>query len=146
MRDPQVSWYIIENESVELIDKEHFAGAYSPSNIEATFEMQVWNNKWGTEDVADIDNPVLVLMFDTIEDSKLLEYCKVKIDNNPFRELEIYDNKATLPLDRLLAGKANKGSASDSTNYARITIKFGPITHGMKNGLKSLLVDIQYNK
>ena len=101
MRDPQVSWYIIENESVELIDKEHFAGAYSPSNIEATFEMQVWNNKWGTEDVADIDNPVLVLMFDTIEDSKLLEYCKVKIDNNPFRELEIYDNKATLPLDRL---------------------------------------------
>lgn len=146
MRDPQISWYVLENESVELIDKEHFAGAFSPSNIEATFEMQVWNNKWGTEDVADIDNPVLVLMFDTIEDSKLLEYCKVRIDNNPFKELEIYNDKATIPMNRILSGRSNKGSASDSTNYSQITIKFGPITHGMQNGLKGLLVDIQYNK
>lgn len=146
MRDPQISWYILENESVELIDKEHFAGAYSPSNLEATFEMQVWNNKWGTEDVADIDNPVLVLMFDTIEDSRLLDLCRVKIDNNPYKELEIYDNKATIPLNRLLAGKLNKGTVSDSMNYAKISIKFGPITHGMKNGLKSLLVDLQFNK
>jgi len=146
LKEPQISWYITENESVNLIDGEHYAGAYRPSNIEATFEMQVWNNKWGTEDISDVENPVLVLMFDTLEDCTLLQFCKVRIDNSPFKELEILDNKGILPLNRPLSGKANKGTSSDSNNYSKITIKFGPIYYGMKNGLKSLLVDLQFNK
>lgn len=146
MKEPQISWYIIENESVNLIDGEHYAGAYSPSNIEATFEIQVWNNKWGRDDIPDVENPILVLMFDTIEDRTLLQYCKVRIDNGPFKELEVLEDRATLPLYRPLSGKSNKGTSSDANNYAQITIKFGPISYGMKNGLKSLLVDLQFNK
>lgn len=146
MLDPQISWYIVRNEDYELIDKEHYAGAYSPGNIEALFELQAWNNKWGTEDVLDVDIPVLVLMFNTIEDSRLLEYCKVKIDNGPFQAVEILGDKAIIPLNRPIAGTKNKGTTENINNYAKITIKFGPITHGMKNGLKSLLLDLQFNK
>lgn len=146
MKEPQISWYINENNSINLIDGEHYAGAYSPSNIEAVFEMQVWNNRWGTEDISDIENPILVLMFNTIEDSALLKYCQVRVDNNPFKELEVLEDRATLPLGRPLSGKSNKGTSMNSNNYSQITIKFGPISHNMKNGLKSLLVDLQYNK
>lgn len=146
MKDPQISWHITERKSSNLIDGEYFAGAYSPSDTEAIFDLQVWNNIWGTEDVSDIENPILVLMFNCIEDSKLLQYCKVSIDNGIYQDLEILEDRALIAIDRILSGKANKGSEADANNYVKIAVKFGPISYGMKTGLKSLLIDLQYNK
>ncbi len=146
MKDAQISWYVEKEEMVDLIDEEYFAGTVSPSDINVTFQFQVWNNKWGSEMVYDIDNPSLTLTFDYVEDNQLLNYCSVRIDNGAFVTGEIINNKMTVPLNRMLSGEANKGSFTDTSNYARIAIKFGPITYGMKNDLKSLIIDLQYDK
>lgn len=146
MNEPALSWYVVGTDSVEEIDKEYYAGAYSPSNTEFTMTLQIWNNKWGTEDVADIDSPKLVIMFDTIEDATLLNYCKVRIDGGSYEPLTIQNTtQGYINLNRILSGASNLGNASASNNFATIAIKFGPITHGMTNGLKNMLLEIQYN-
>ena len=100
MNEPALSWYVVGTDSVEEIDKEYYAGAYSPSNTEFTMTLQVWNNKWGTEDVADIDSPKLVIMFDTIEDATLLNYCKVRIDGGSYEPLTIQNTTQGYIKDR----------------------------------------------
>lgn len=143
MNDPQLTWYVIED-SVVTPYEEYYAGAFRPNDtIEITF--QVWNNRWGQENAADINNGKLAVYFSTFEDSALLGLCSVKIDNNDFTPLTVQAYRGRIDLGRVLSGKINSGASTATSNYVTITLRFGPITEGIKNTLKNLFLDIEYN-
>lgn len=144
MKSPEISWYIIETTEINSIEKEYYIGSYNPNSTEVQIDLQVWNNKFGQEEAKTIENAFLNLTFTTIEDCKLLEYCKVKIDNSGYQDLTILNSVGKVSLDRLLSGETNLGDATAYNNYATISIKFS-LSNNMKNGLKNLILDLQYD-
>ena len=87
MKNPELSWYLISAEDSIIIEKEHYLGAYTPDTIEMITNLQLWNNRYGQEIAKDIENSNLKITFSSIEDTKLLEYMQVKIDNNPYEDI-----------------------------------------------------------
>lgn len=144
MKDPQISWYIKENEDVTFIDKEIYMGSYNSSNIEAVFNVQLWNNKWGDEDVKNLENFSIAIFFDTIEDNALLSRCEVKIDKGGYQKPEIIGSKGIIKVDRIISGIRNSGNIN-ANNYLDLSIRVSPITGDMKNGLKNIVIDLQYD-
>lgn len=144
MKDPQISWYIKENEDVTFIDREIYMGSYNSSNIEAVFNVQLWNNKWGDEDVKNLENFSIAISFDTIEDNALLNRCEVKVDKGGYQKLEIVGSKGIVKVDRVISGMRNSGNLN-ANNYLDLSIRISPITGDMKNGLKNIVIDLQYD-
>lgn len=125
---------------------EYYAGSFFPNDV-LEMTIQVWNNKWGQEAVANVTNGNIAIFFDTEEDNSLLKYCSVKIDNRDFQPINIQSGNTRVELGRTLSGASNEGSLINSKeNYATITLRFGPITEGIKNGLKNLYIDFEFQK
>jgi hypothetical protein len=143
MKDPQISWYVLEDEILTPYE-EYYAGSYRPNDV-LEIQMNVWNNRWGQETVKDVQQGTIAVYFDTIEDSYLLNLCSISIDNGDFKALTITSNRGCISLGKILFGEANVGSANSKDNYAKITLKFGPVTDGMKNSLKNLYVDLEFD-
>lgn len=143
MNDPQINWFVLE-EGQPTPYEEYYAGSYRPSEtLELT--LQVWNNRWGQEDAKDISRGTLAFFFETIEDSYLLSLCSVKIGDGSFQPLTIDAGRGRVPLDKVLYGRSNNGSTTSTDNYATITLKFGPIQDGMRNSLKALFADLEFD-
>jgi hypothetical protein len=143
MKDPQISWYVLEDEVLTPYE-EYYAGSYRPND---TFEitMYVWNNRWGQEVAKDVQQGTIAVYFDTIEDAYLLNLCSISIDDSDFKSLTITSNRGRVGLGRVLFGETNVGSSSAKNNYAKIILKFGPITDGIRNSLKNLYVDLEFD-
>ena len=92
MKNPELTWYLVSAENSVIIEKEHYLGAYTPDATEMIINLQLWNNRYGQEIAKDIENSNLKITFSSIEDTKLLEYMQVKIDNNPYEDLTIINN------------------------------------------------------
>lgn len=142
MKTPDISWYITDE--FTAVNKDYFCGTYSPNLTDFSIKLQVWNNKFGQEEAQTIDEPLLKLTFTNIEDTKLLEYCTVTIDNNTPTNLDIVDNIGSILLGRPLEGAINNGEDTMNNNYCDIVLTF-TLNKNMKNGLKNLIVDLQYN-
>jgi len=143
MKKPQISWYVLEDENLVPYE-EYYAGSFrSDDVIEIT--LHVWNNRWGQEQVQNVEQGRLALYFDTIEDSFLLNLCSVSIDDGDFQSLNISSNRGRISLGRILSGEPNLGSSTSRNNYAKIVLRFGPITDGIRNSLKNLYLDIEYD-
>jgi hypothetical protein len=134
--------YISES-AIYVPYKEYFAGSFRPNEV-MEIQMQVWNNKWGQEDVENIANGIVSVYFDCIENSALLCLCTLKIGNGGFVPFVIEGNKGKLGMNRILYGTANSGSDSAVNNYETITLRIGPISKGIKDELKNLFIDIEY--
>lgn len=143
MKNPELSWYLISAEDSIIIEKEHYLGAYTPDTIEMITNLQLWNNRYGQEIAKDIENSNLKITFSSIEDTKLLEYMQVKIDNNPYEDLTIINNEAIIPIQRIISGEINVGDNMCVNNYIDIYIKT-TLSQDMKNGLKNLLINLDY--
>lgn len=143
MKNPELSWYLISAEDSIIIEKEHYLGAYTPDTIEMITNLQLWNNRYGQEIAKDIENSNLKITFSSIEDTKLLEYMQVKIDNNPYEDLTIINNEAIIPIQRIISGEINVGNNMCVNNYIDIYIKT-TLSQDMKNGLKNLLINLDY--
>lgn len=143
MDNPQLSWYVVEDSS-PVPYEEYYAGSYRPDDT-LLITMQVWNNRWGQADVNDISNGNLVVFFDTLEDASLLDLCSVKIDSNDYVPLTVTSGRGRVSLGRVLSGKSNTGSSTSTGNYAVITLQFGPVTSGLRNSLKNLFLDIEFD-
>lgn len=143
MKDSQISWYVLEDEILTPYE-EYYAGSYRPDD---TLEiiMHVWNNRWGQEVAKDVQQGTIAVYFDTIEDSYLLNLCSISIDDANFKALTITSNRGRIGLGRTLSGETNVGSSSAKNNYAKIVLKFGPITDGIRNSLKNLYVDLEFD-
>ena len=143
MKNPELSWYLISAGDSVIIEKEHYLGAYTPDTIEMITNLQLWNNRYGQEIAKDIENSNLKITFSSIEDTKLLEYMQVKIDNNPYEDLTIINNEAIIPIQRIISGEINVGDNMCVNNYIDIYIKT-TLSQDMKNGLKNLLINLDY--
>lgn len=143
MKNPELSWYLISAEDSTIVEKEHYLGAYTPDTIEMITNLQLWNNRYGQEIAKDIENSNLKITFSSIEDTKLLEYMQVKIDNNPYEDLTIINNEAIIPIQRIISGEINVGDNMCVNNYIDIYIKT-TLSQDMKNGLKNLLINLDY--
>lgn len=143
MKNPELSWYLISAEDSIIIEKEHYLGAYTPDTVEMITNLQLWNNRYGQEIAKDIENSNLKITFSSIEDTKLLEYMQVKIDNNPYEDLTIINNEAIIPIQRIISGEINVGDNMCVNNYIDIYIKT-TLSQDMKNGLKNLLINLDY--
>lgn len=144
MNQPSISWYIKEDDDY-VQDNDYYLGSFSSSS-DILIKIQVWNNRYGNESVEDIENARLSIYFDTVEDSSLLQYCTISINNDEFIKPEIYLNRATINIGTLL-GTFNSGMDNEKNidNYKNIIIKFSNMPTNLKNGLKNLFLDIEFD-
>lgn len=144
MNEPIITWYLIDSDDSTVLEKQNYIGDYNLSSSEMTLHLQVWNNKFGNYTVSNIENPILNIMFSTIEDNSMLKYIKVKVDNNDYEPLNVLSEKGTLNIYRTLSGEPNNGSLEESSNYIDLRIKIEKINYKILNGLKSMILDITY--
>lgn len=152
MKAPKISWYLSEASSEDssqynatYIDKECYAGDFHSDEDRFEIRLELWNNRWAEESVQAIaPSSNIVISFSTFEDSKLLEICEVSINGSRFEAPEIVGNKGYVRLGRELSGNANDGSSNASDNYVIVTIKFDISNSALKEGLKSLYVDLEH--
>lgn len=144
MNKPRITWFVKEDGGY-VPKQEHHAGTYTPDNP-IVLHLQVWNNRWGTEDVETIENPVLNFYFDTFEDKSLLERCKITFDEINLAPLIIKGEKATAIIGRPLSGKKNNGdeeSVANRDNFIDIKFEFRADGYRLKeNDLKNIYFEI----
>ena len=145
MKEPIITWYVKEGDGGYRSKESHHAGTYNKSDKVAV-DIQVWNNRWGVEDVSHLTNPVVNFYFDTLEDSALLEMCVISVDDMGSVPLVIKDKKASARLGRSLNGKANDGNDRLVVNqpcYANIRFEFEAGSYRLKeNDLKNIYFEL----
>lgn len=138
MRLPVINWVISDKE----ILNSHFLGSYlNTSTFKVTIEL--WNNRFGVEQVQDITDGKLVIEFRDFEDSALLQHLQVKCDNQFFSKLEVDGTRGYLKLPKSLKGTPNNGSASCYENFVTIELTFAK-DMPVKSDLKQLVFDVIY--
>lgn len=145
MDEPVITWYVknINNEYVESDTK--YAGSYTKKNA-LVVDFRIWNNRYGTKDVADIPNVKLNLYFADYEDSSLLKYIVVNTSTSQAVST-ISDNIMTASfLSTLkLSGKANDGTDKNNPeNYVDLELKLDvPQDVPLKmHDLKNLMIEV----
>lgn len=144
MANPNVSWYIKEQDTY-VQDEEYYLGSFT-SNSEISLSVQVWNNRYGSSDVDNIEEARLAIYFDSVEDSSLLKYCTVSVNNSSYVTPEVELQRAIVSIGEL-NGTFNDGleESTNQTNYKNITIKFSGFPGNLKNGLKNMFLDIEFD-
>lgn len=144
MSNPNISWYIKEQETY-IQDEEYYLGSFT-SNSEISLSVQVWNNRYGSSDIDNIDEARLAIYFDSVEDSSLLKYCTVSVNNGSYITPEVELQRAIVTIGEL-SGTFNDGleESTNQTNYRNITIKFSGFPGNLKNGLKNMFLDIEFD-
>ena len=145
MQKPKISWFVKEPDGSFTAKEEHHAGTYTKQE-KIIVEIQVWNNRWGVEDVEPLVDPVLNFYFDTLEDSSLLHLCKISVDDMGYVPLVIKGEKASARLGKTLSGKKNDGNdnlVANQTNYANIKFEFSAEDYRLKeNDLKNVYFEL----
>lgn len=141
---PIITWHILENTDY-IQDSEYYLGSFNPESI-INLNVQVWNNKYGQKTVDSLDNARLVIYFESIEDSALLKYCSISVNNDSPIEPTIELNKIIVEIGRL-SGEPNNGVTNDKNrvNYKNIQIQFKGLPSNLRNGLKNMFLDIEIN-
>lgn len=147
MKDSQITWYAKLNTDKEYTQSNSlYAGTYTQDN-NIQVNMQIWNNRWGTEDVKDLTNFIINIYFENVEDSALFDYCSITLNNSDVLSINKSASIATLemPADLSISGKHNDGTEKNNPkNYINLDFVFSaPTDIKLKeNDLKSLYFEI----
>jgi hypothetical protein len=144
MHKPRISWFSRIGDDAYVAQKELYAGTYTKEE-KVSVDIQIWNNRWGTEDVADLEDFALNIYFDSLEDSSLLQCCKIILGGQDELSLIISGQKATVsfPDTIELSGVKNDGAVSNVANFITLTFEFSASEYRLKeNDLKSLYFEI----
>lgn len=142
MDNAKITWYIKEEDKY-IQDNDYYLGSYSPdSNL--SFEVQVWNNRYGSSRVSDISDARLAIYFESMEDGTLLDYCHVSVNGGSEEKLSPMFGKGIVDLGTL-AGASNNGleTLDNVNNYKTITVSFKNFPGLLKNGIKNMYLDIE---
>lgn len=144
MNKPIISWYIKEQDDY-IQNFEYYLGCFS-SDAEIVLDVQIWNNRYGSKDVESIDDARLAIYFDTVEDSSLLKYCSISIDSTNYIIPDIELDRAIVPIG-ILSGSFNDGldESFNESNFKNVRIKFSNFPKKLKNGLKNMFLDIEFD-
>lgn len=139
---PKISWYILEDEDY-IQDNEYYLGSFSPST-DIKLKVQVWNNRYGKSNVESIVNARLAIYFESIEDSMLLDYCTVSLNDSEHNKIPIMFGKGIVDIG-LLSGNSNNGMdvVDNVYNHKNISIVFKDFPANLKNGIKNMFLDIE---
>jgi hypothetical protein len=143
MNGPHIEWFVIEPDNTLAPYEEYYAGEYRPGET-LELSVQVWNNRWGQSALEDAINCKAVLFFDNYEDSMLLNNCSMKIGSGDYMQPELLLSNGYFELGTL-SGKTNDGTMKSVENYKTLTFKFGPVTNSMRNSLKSMFIDLEFD-
>lgn len=145
MSSADVSWYIKEPDDTYIACTEYFAGSCN-SKEDFILYLDLWNNRWNNkEDVDDMVDAKLVISFLNAEDSILLSLCTVQIEDNDFVKVETMDlNKGVVNIGTI-SGQKNNGNENNIYNHKKIIIKFSNIPNNLRDGLKSMFLDVQFD-
>lgn len=140
--DPIITWYVREEESFNP-KSNHDAGVFTRGDL-IEVEFQIWNNRYGEEDVDDLHNATLNFYFNSLEDSSLLKLCKIIVNDIEEIEPNILGNKASVQLGVNIIGKSNSGIEGESSgNFVNIKFTFNHGSYIIKeNDLKSLYFEV----
>lgn len=143
---PKLSWYTKKlNDEKFSVDPQVYAGTYT-DNDQIVMDIQLWNNRWGTETVDDLKNYDICFFFDKVEDSTLLSFITIMYKGNSVG-YSISGRKAVLQFgeDRpILSGTKNNGSSADNpNNFLEFRFVFSAEGQRLKdNDLKSLYFEV----
>lgn len=142
MNNPKITWYILEDNDY-IQDNEFYLGSFS-SDSEVKLTAQVWNNRYGKTNVDSIPNARLSVYFESVEDSMLLNYCKVSVNGDSPVEMPTMFNKGIIDIG-LLSGNSNNGtdSVDNVYNFKTITLSFKGFPSNLRNGIKNMFLDIE---
>lgn len=147
MKSASITW-IIKEDNQDNITYDYYIGNINGSNS-TSLKIQVWNNYQGFDDVKDISNAKLVLKTPSIDDSYIFDYMTVIIDNQSKSFIKYSDIKRGVIIGSL-SGKSNTGNENEQNklatkNMCNIELIFNPIDYKIKEGLKNLILDIEFN-
>lgn len=142
MKNPKITWYILEDNDY-IQDNEYYLGSFSP-DTEITLKAQVWNNRYGKTNVDSIPNARLAIYFESVEDSMLLNYCTVTVNESVYTNIPMTFNKGVLDIG-ILSGNSNNGvdSVDNIYNFKTISLTFKDFPANLKNGIKNMYLDIE---
>jgi hypothetical protein len=140
--NPKISWQVKETDDTFTLCKTYDDISYVPGEY-ITKTIRVWNNYYGTEDVANAKDCTLVVAFKNFEDSFLLRLTEVSIDEGEFKPLELDIDKGVISIGSL-SGSANSGTDMNRSNFKDIELKIGPIPDNIKSELKSIYFYLEY--
>lgn len=145
MNSPIITWYSKIGDATYEAQSEIYAGTYTKEE-KISVDIQIWNNRWGVEDTESLEDFILNIYFDNLEDSALLQCCKIILGGTDELSLMISNQKATIsfPDTVTLSGVKNDGtSANSKENYISLTFEFDAPGYQLKeNDLKSLYFEI----
>ena len=138
----KITWYILDDEDY-IQDDEYYLGSFSPDS-EIKLKVQVWNNRYGKNNVENIPNARLAIYFDSIEDSLLLNYCTISVNDESFTKIPVMFGNGVVDIG-LLSGNSNNGMdiVDNVYNFKNITISFKGFPANLKNGIKNMFLDIE---
>lgn len=146
VKNTDITWYIKDNAGKSFISQEdYYAGSCYPEK-DFIVDIEVWNNRWNNNEATDdANNCILTLEFTNAEDSILFNYCYVNINNTGYKKV-YYDNYniVSLQLGDIL-GEKNNGSSMCINNYKTIGLKFSEIPTNLKDGLRTLMFNLEYS-
>lgn len=146
MATPKLTWYAkkITDEKYS-VDQRFYAGKYTDNN-QIVVDIQLWNNRWGTETVDDLINYDVCFFFDRVEDSALLDMCTIVYNSAVSIPFSVSGSKAILqfPDKPTIKGTKNNGSSADNpNNYIQLRFVFNASGERLKdNDLKSLYFEV----
>lgn len=142
--NPILTWFVVEGEMYK--PKAIYNAGMVNNNEMFIVNLQVWNNRWGIDDVESIDNPVMNIYCDNIEDSFLLDNIKIIIDEYEIGSVVNREEFLSVLLGKKLSGSKNNGDETDrnnNENFINIRLEIDLRNRNIKdNDLKSLYFEI----
>lgn len=146
MEDPKITWYAkLNKESQYEETNDYYAGSYTPGHP-IDVDIQIWNNRFGLDDVANFADFYIVISFEHVEDSALFDYCTIVLDDANIIPLKKSGKKAILELPDtiVLSGAKNDGTLDgNKDHYINIEFQFDAEGSKLKeNDLKDMYFQI----
>lgn len=150
MDKPKISWYAkLAKEEKFSGGNELFVGSNTPDDT-LEVDIQLWNNRWGEVEVAELNDFQIAASFADYEDSSLLSCLSVKYNNQPINiTVDPVARRALFifPIPLSLSGSINNGSSIDKSclkNFLSFRIEFKHPENGhlKESDLKSLRLEI----
>lgn len=145
MQEPKITWFVRRTDSDSFSkESEFYAGTYNKKeNLDLV--IQIWNNRYGTTAVKDLEDFGITVSFDDEEDSVLLKYMRFTYDMSILTP-QIVGNQAVvkLPENVVLSGALNDGSEESTDNYISLNMAIIlPQSAKVKlNDLKSMTLSV----
>lgn len=146
MEDPKITWYAKLNKETQYEEtNDYYAGSYTPGHA-IDVDIQIWNNRFGLDDVAMLSDFYIVVSFDRVEDSSLFDYCTIVLNDASIIPLKKNGKKAVLELPDTvkLSGTKNDGTLdSNVDHYMNLEFQFDAEGTKLKeNDLKDMYFQI----